>query len=70
MVIDRSLVGKKFGKLRVKKFFKKILGTSQWECVCICGNETIASTDCLKNGKMKSCGDPSKVHHVPRRGKR
>ena len=27
-----------------------------WECTCICGKTTYASTPNLKNGKVKSCG--------------
>lgn len=27
-----------------------------WKCVCDCGNETVVTTQSLKNGSVKSCG--------------
>lgn len=52
-----DLVGKKFGRLTVKK----LVGVNKnkmklWECECSCGNITIQPTNQLNNGHTKSCG--------------
>ena len=52
-----DLTGKKFGKLSVlgdsgKRSCKKIL----WECLCDCGNRTLACGQDLIQGKKTSCG--------------
>lgn len=52
----RDLTGKKFSKLTVLSYGKKLNGAHHWNCVCDCGNK------CLRNGKSmiagltKSCG--------------
>ena len=35
---------------------KNNLGKIQWLCKCDCGNTTITTTQCLKDGSTKSCG--------------
>ncbi len=47
-----NLVGQKFGRLKVKKYF----GNSKWECLCKCGNRVFPRGADLKNGKTGSCG--------------
>lgn len=53
-----DIEGYKFGKLtpikRVPNKNSKHL--NHWLCNCDCGNEVIASTSALRNGKHKSCG--------------
>ena len=53
-----DLIGKVFNDLTVIKRVDAPEGkkSAYWECVCVCGNKTIASTTSLKNGKKKSCG--------------
>lgn len=47
-----NLIGKKFGRLLVKKYNKK----GSWVCLCDCGNKHIVKTFNLKSGNTKSCG--------------
>ena len=47
-----NIKGKKFNKLKVKKY----VGNSKWLCKCDCGNEKIVLGSNLKNGCVKSCG--------------
>jgi hypothetical protein len=53
-----DIEGQKFGKLtpiqRVP--YKNVKHLNHWLCKCECGNETIASTAGLRNGKNISCG--------------
>ena len=52
-----DLSGQRFGKLTViKKVGKDKGGHAIYECVCDCGNTTIANVRRLKNGQKKSCG--------------
>lgn len=53
-----DLVGKRFGRLVVKKFVGRNKHRhSLWECVCDCGNTCTVSTMCLRRAKpTKSCG--------------
>lgn len=53
-IID--LTGQKYNKLTVIERVESKNRHSQWRCLCECGNETIVSSDKLKNGHTKSCG--------------
>ena len=55
---DDSIIGKKFGKLKVIKDSGKrgTNGSVLWECVCDCGNTTYVDSSNLKRGHTKSCG--------------
>ena len=52
----KDYVGKRFGKLVVKKYEGKWGGLHHWRCICDCGNETVVGQTNLKNGHTKSCG--------------
>lgn len=77
-----ELVGKKFGKLKVLKFWKtKRKGrignrASWWTCLCDCGNKKQVQGGRLVSGHTKSCGCLSKEwgskpkkHGLARRGR-
>jgi len=77
-----SLMGRRFGRLRVVGFSgsTKYCGrrTLKWKCVCECGNRITAITNSLTTGDKKSCGclyrDTMKrgcsfVHGCARRGR-
>ena len=51
-----DLTGQKYNKLTVIEKVESKNSHSQWRCLCECGNETIVSSDKLKNGHTKSCG--------------
>lgn len=56
-----DMIGRKFGKLTVVKRESNHITPSRqkkamWLCVCDCGNETIVSSQDLKDGHTKSCG--------------
>lgn len=53
-----DIEGQKFGKLTPLKRvpYKNQKHLNHWLCKCECGNETIASTAGLRNGKNISCG--------------
>jgi hypothetical protein len=52
-----DLSGEVFGKLTVlKKVGVDKYKISQWECLCDCGNITVASISNLRNGNTTSCG--------------
>ena len=53
-----DLIGKRFGKLVVKKQLTERgnRGQIKWECVCDCGNKHITTGECIRSGKSKSCG--------------
>lgn len=54
-----DLQGKIFNLLTVISYNKessKSHGRPYWNCKCECGNSTIVSAVCLKNGNTKSCG--------------
>lgn len=56
-----DLTGRSFGLLTVTKKIGTITRNSgnkvcQWECLCKCGNTTIAVTQDLKNNRKISCG--------------
>ena len=52
-----DLTGQVFSRLTViSRAENNKDGNVQWNCLCICGNETKALTGDLKSGKTKSCG--------------
>jgi len=55
MFIDIS--NERFGKLIVIKYVgKNKYGSSEWLCLCDCGNYHIVTTSHLRGGHTKSCG--------------
>ena len=48
--------GKVFGRLTVISFAGSNSGKAEWNCICECGKNKIASGDSLRTGKIKSCG--------------
>ncbi len=53
----KDMIGLSFNELTVIEFagrnkFKRAL----WQCLCSCGNTTVVSSLCLRNGDTKSCG--------------
>lgn len=53
--IDK-LVGKKFGRLLVNSLNSRTGHSILWNCICDCGNVTIATTSSLTTGEKQSCG--------------
>lgn len=51
-----DLTGKRFGRLLVVSRAENKSGTVAWKCKCDCGNETVVRSDCLRIGKIQSCG--------------
>ena len=51
-----DLTGQKFNRLFAKNREKSHHGTSQWSCLCDCGNIVIVTGKYLKSGHTKSCG--------------
>lgn len=54
-----NLIGKRFGRLTVKRYLDKEereYRLNTWECHCDCGNLKEVSTSHLKNGNVVSCG--------------
>jgi hypothetical protein len=59
-----SLIGKKFGKLKVIEFShretkqtkKRSVTKTFWKCICDCGKECVKCRGNLLNGNTKSCG--------------
>jgi len=51
-----DLTGKRFGKLIATKLIVGKSKTTKWQCLCDCGEETIAGAGHLKDGHTKSCG--------------
>jgi hypothetical protein len=47
-----DLVGQRFGRLVPLRY----TGRWAWECLCDCGNRTVATTSNLRRGTHKSCG--------------
>jgi hypothetical protein len=60
-----KMVGKKFNKLTVKEYAYRKDNSFYWKCICDCGNETVASSNCLRFGKIKSCGCFLLTKHEP-----
>lgn len=56
IVLDRW-IGKQFGKLTVVGFHGRVgRNRLMWSCRCVCGQLTIAQSQNLINGNMRSCG--------------
>lgn len=51
-----DLTGMRFGRLLVIGKTRSKSGRVAWVCICDCGNETTPLTNCLLNGRSKSCG--------------
>jgi group I intron endonuclease len=52
-----SIVGQVFERLTVEsEAGRNKRGLIQWNCRCVCGNSTIATTTLLRTGHKKSCG--------------
>lgn len=54
----KDITGQKFNKLTAIRptFKKENNGSMIWECICDCGNYTLATYTNLKRGHKKSCG--------------
>lgn len=52
-----NMTGQKIGYLTVLKRAENTnKGQAQWQCQCDCGNVVTVLGQCLRNGKVKSCG--------------
>lgn len=51
-----DLSGKRFGRLIVVEQSRNEKGQLVWNCMCDCGNKTVAKPSHLKSGGKKSCG--------------
>ena len=60
--MSEDIIGKKFGRLTVLEEFSKN-GRKYCKCLCDCGNECQIRKDCVKKGKIKSCGCLKKIKH-------
>ncbi|WP_110954770.1 helix-turn-helix domain-containing protein [Anaerosinus massiliensis] len=56
----KSLINKRFGRLKVVDFYKTENGASFYLCKCECGNEKIIRGNHLINGSVISCGCANK----------
>ena len=56
MGIFTDLTGNKYGKLTVVSLHSRENGKVKWNCLCECGNTTVAAGNNLKNGHTSSCG--------------
>lgn len=54
--LHSSLVGRKFGRLRVIRFAGRLKGSRLWKLRCDCGKVTFGTTNGLRRGDKKSCG--------------
>lgn len=52
----QDLTGQSFGRLTVKSWAYKVRTNSHWNCVCVCGNQTVVAGGKLKLGDSTSCG--------------
>jgi hypothetical protein len=59
-----DLTGKRFGLLTVIERAGIKYRQTIWRCKCDCGNETLSSSNSLRDGKAKSCGCSRLVHLV------
>lgn len=50
------MVGQKFGRLTVQKYIYSKNSNKYWECICICGKVSVANSNNLIQGGVKSCG--------------
>lgn len=52
-----DLTGQRFGRLTVvRELEERQKKAVMWECICDCGNTTVASRDALRSGDKRSCG--------------
>lgn len=51
-----DLIGKRFERLKVVKFYKKDEHHVYWVCKCDCGKEKVVRNQHLISGKIRSCG--------------
>jgi hypothetical protein len=51
-----ELAGKRYGRLIVRQLLETVHGRRRWLCECDCGNTTVATTNTLNMGHVKSCG--------------
>lgn len=51
-----DLTNQRFGRLVVLEPAPNKKSRTQWKCKCDCGNECIAATSSLRNGRKQSCG--------------
>ena len=60
-----NLVGQKFGKLTVVELLDESnkFKRRMYRCICECGNEHIAPSNSLLNGRTKSCGCLNSYHN-------
>ena len=61
-MIDNSIVGKRFGRLKVIEFSHLKNKSSYWKCICDCGNEKVVCRGALTSGDTISCGCFHKEH--------
>lgn len=52
----QNLTGKQFGKLTVVRPLNENFTSTVWQCKCLCGKTTFASTNALTAGNTTSCG--------------
>jgi hypothetical protein len=52
----QNIVGQVFGWLTVESEAGRYRTQRQWNCLCACGNPTVARTNSLRSGNTKSCG--------------
>lgn len=52
----KEMVGKKFGRLKVFKFFGIEYGVTRWKCRCSCGSIVVRRGPSLRSGNCRSCG--------------
>lgn len=51
-----DLRGQQFGQLRVKSYHHSARGYLYWTCICSCGKHTVACSQGLRAGRVRSCG--------------
>ena len=52
-----NLIGQRYGRLAVVAFHGMDKDhKSLWECVCDCGGRTVANSNIMRCGKLRSCG--------------
>lgn len=56
MPTRNNLVGKRFGRLSVKRYADVSDGIMRYLCVCDCGEERVVRHGNLQNGASQSCG--------------
>jgi len=58
--VYKNLEGKRFHRLTVIEYLPEVSegkgGSRHWRCICDCGNEILATSSRLLNGRARSCG--------------